>query len=295
MKFKNIHFIVNPASGKEEPILTYLQRAFYEKQITWNVTVTHSDADAFNTAKSLIGKTDLAVVYGGDGSITQVARALYGSETPMGIIPGGTANVMSKELGIPQDSEKAIELFVNGSSKIIKMDMGEANGCPFLLRINLGIMADMILNADAALKNKLGQIAYGITAIKTIDTAKPTVYKLMIDGKEIKEEGVSLTVTNAGNIGIADLSLLPGISIDDGFLDVILLKDANLLSVLQVAGTTLFQTASDVLKRWKCKEVTITMNKSTKYICDDCEEKAKVINIKILPLALNVVVPSNKS
>lgn len=292
MQFKNIHFIINPASGKSEPILSYLHNALHNTKINWEVTVTTKEDDTFNTAKNLVGNTDLVIIYGGDGSITQVARALRGTKTPMGIIPGGTANVMSKELGIPQDSEEALALIVSGKSKVIKMDVGEANGTPFLLRINLGIMADMILEADTALKGTLGQAAYGISALKTTVTAKPVAYSMLIDGKEIEEEGVSLTVTNAGNIGIGDMSFLPGISITDGMLDVILMKDANLLSLLKVAGSTLFQTESEVLKHWTCKQIYIKLNKPVKYICDDCEAEADVIDIKVLPKALNVLVPN---
>jgi diacylglycerol kinase (ATP) len=291
MKFKNIHFIINPGSGKEEPILSYLHRALSGTKINWDITVTRKEEDTHNTAKGLVGKTDLVVIYGGDGSITKVARALHGTNTPMAIIPGGTANIVSRELKIPQDSQKAIELIVTGKAKIVKMDMGMANNSPFLLRINLGIMADMILNADPGLKSNLGQLAYGITALKTTIAARPLTYNLVIDGKRVTQDGVSLTVTNAGNVGIGDTAILPGISIYDGKLDVILMKNADPLSVLQVAGSTLFHTTSDVLQHWRCKEVVINLNKKVKYICDDCEEESKKIAITIMPGALNVLIP----
>ena len=293
MQFQNIHIIINPASGKEEPILTYLHNAFNNSGLKWQVTVTTNENDAYDTAKGLVGKTDLVAVYGGDGSVTKVAAALYNTDTPMAIIPGGTANVMSKELGIPQASVDAIALITNGRSKVMKMDVGEANGIPFLLRINMGIMADMILEANTGLKSTIGQLAYGVSALKTTVTAEQTTYRMLIDGKEMEEKGVSLTVTNAGNIGIGDMSFLPGISINDGYLDVIVLNNTDPLSLLQVAGSTLFQTGSDVLKHWRCKEISIKTDKPIKYICDDCEDESGEINIKILPLALNVLIPIN--
>ncbi|RFZ84583.1 hypothetical protein DYU05_02920 [Mucilaginibacter terrenus] len=295
MQPKNIHFIINPASGKEEPILSYINNAIKDTKIAWQVTVTTHEDDIYNTAKKLIGKTDIVVVYGGDGSITKVARALQGTPTPMGIIPGGTANVMSKELGIPQDAKEAIDLIVKGKFKVAEMDMGEANGDSFLLRINLGIMADMIINADPALKSKIGQVAYGITAAKTAAAAEQVSYNMTIDGKVITEEGVSLTVTNAGNMGFGNASLVEGISIFDGWLDVVLLTSADPLSLLQAAGTAFLNIDTDVVKHWRAKEVTIRLNKPTSYICDDCEEKAQKIEIKLLPKALKVLVPSEKN
>ena len=294
MAFKNIQFIINPASGKEEPILSHIYNVLHETDINWEVTVPKCEEDTFSAAEKFVGKTDLVVIYGGDGSITQVARALQGKETPMAIIPGGTANVVSKELGIPQDSLDALKLITNDDARIIKMDTGQANKRPFLLRINLGIMADMILDANQKLKSAIGQAAYGISALKALTTTKPIHFKLVIDGEEIEEEGVSLTVTNAGNIGIGDMSFLPGISVTDGYLDVILMHDASWTSVLQVAGTTLFQKDSDVLKHWRCKEILIKTDQLQKYICDDCDEEADQIDIKINELALNVLVPAQK-
>ncbi|WP_295651598.1 diacylglycerol kinase family protein [uncultured Mucilaginibacter sp.] len=289
MRFKNVHVIINPATGKTEPVLSFLNDAF--KGIKWEATVITPGLDAFSITKKLIGKTELIVVYGGDGSLSEVAGALCGTDTPMAIIPGGTANVMSKELGIPQDSRDALALIVDGPSKIMTIDMGIANNMPFLLRINLGMMADMVLLADDELKDNLGQMAYGVAALQTWMGAEPIRFGLLIDGEQVIEEGVSLTVTNAGNIGIGHFSFLPDMSVNDGFLDVILLNDADLLSVLRVAGTTLLQTESNVLKHWKCKQVSIFLEKSHSYVFDDCEKHAAEIHINILPGALKVLIP----
>ncbi|RKR84927.1 YegS/Rv2252/BmrU family lipid kinase [Mucilaginibacter gracilis] len=293
MHFKNIHIIINPASGKEEPILSYLNTVLIDSGIHWDVSVTTPFRQAFDIAKWLIGKTDLIVIYGGDGSIAEVGRALYGCDTPMGIIPGGTANVMSKELGIPQDAVDAVKLIAGGHTKVITIDMAMANQTPFLLRVNLGIMADMILQTNRDLKNNFGQLAYGISAIQTLVQSAPMQYKLLIDGQEFNEEGVTLTVTNAGSIGFSDFSFLPDINVTDGYLDVILMNNTDLTSLLRVAGTMLFQTESDVLKHWRCKQVTVTLNQPVSYICDDTEQQSSVISIKIMPRVLKVLVADN--
>ncbi|AMR32799.1 hypothetical protein A0256_15920 [Mucilaginibacter sp. PAMC 26640] len=295
MQISDIHIIINPASGKSEAILSYLQHALCKTAISWQITVGIKEDDAYTIAKNLIGKTQLIVIYGGDGSISQVARALCGSDTPMAIIPGGTANVMSKDLGIPQDSQDALALIISGDTEVRQIDMGLANGCPFVLRLNMGIMADMILDVDTYLKNKLGQLAYGISAFKTAVTAKPVTYKMWLDDVEIIESGVSLTITNAGSIGISDMALLPGISVSDGYLDVILMHDTDPLSVIKVAGCTLFHTESEVLKHWRCKKITVEPEQNMHYICDDTERQTSKLEVTLLPLALNVLVPAKKN
>lgn len=291
MVFKNIHIIINPASGQEEPILSYINTVFQDTPITWEVSVTKQDKNAAFFAQKWVGKTDVIAVYGGDGSVSEVAQVLQGTQTPMAIIPGGTANVIAKELGIPQDTKQALELLKSGETKVVPIDMGLVNNELFMIRVNLGIMAAMIIEAHRELKDKLGQLAYGVTAIQTMVKADPIRYTMSIDGKQVVEEGVALTVTNCGSIGIGDYSFSPNISITDGWLDVILLNQANLLSVLRLAGTTLLKTESEVLKHWKCREIVITLDQPQKAIFDDGEKQAQHLHIKVIPHALKVVVP----
>ncbi|MEJ7644875.1 MAG: YegS/Rv2252/BmrU family lipid kinase [Chryseolinea sp.] len=292
MKFKKVHVIINPAAGQEEPILSYINTAFQDTDADWEVSVTKQAGDGTLLAEKFAGNVDLIAVYGGDGSISEVAKVLAGKETPLAIIPGGTANVLSKELGIPQNSKESIALIAGDQSKIVQMDMAFANDEPFLIRVNFGVMADMVLEASRELKDKVGQLAYGITAVKTLIQSQQTRYRLKIDGEDVTKDGIALTVTNCGSIGIGEYSFLPDISVHDGLLDVLLMYKSDLMSVLRVAGSTLLQTDSEILKHWRCKEVEITFDKPQDFILDDCGRNAASIHIVVKPNTLNVVVPA---
>ncbi len=289
MKFKHICFIINPASGKPKPILSIINQALEGTGIDWDIYVTKKNRGAGEIATELLGTTDLIAVYGGDGCATEVATALHGSKTPLAIIPGGTANIMARELGIPLETEDALALLIADDQEVQSIDMGLFNGQPFLLRVNIGIMADIVLHADRSLKNSVGQLAYGITAIKTIAQAEPVKYYLEIDGVVFEETGVSLTVTNSGHVGIGDFALQPGISITDGLLDVILMKDASLLSVLKVAGSTLLQNETEALIHWQCKQIMIRMDQAHSLICDDREETTDSITITVVPASILIL------
>jgi len=291
MKYNNIHFIINPAAGNEVPIISYINKVFCDTDIDWDVSITKKNKPIDGIVRSLIGNTDIIAVYGGDGSVTEVAAALCGSDTPMAIIPGGTANVMAKELGIPLATLEAIQLLAGGDTRIEQVDMGTMNNKAFLLRVNLGIMADMILKVDSAQKETFGQIAYGISALKTMLDIQPVLYALKIDGERIEASGVALTVTNAGNAGMGEFVLQQGISVTDGLLDVLLLPNADLTSMLKVAGSTVMNSDTDVIKHWQCKEVTINMENEQHFICDDHEETALQIVIKVLPASVKILVP----
>lgn len=294
MKYKNIHIIINPASGAKQFILQNINKCFENTSINWDVSVIHHCNDIQAIIQSKISSTDLLAVYGGDGTIVKAAAALLSSDVPLAIIPGGTANVIAKELGIPLDCIDAINLMKNGNNEIRKVDTGIMNKVPFLIRVNFGLLAKMVRNADRQLKDDFGQMAYGIaTTHSLIENQKPIMYKMVIDGNEVNETGVSLTVTNMGSIGFSGFSFLPNISIEDGKLDVILMKDSDFFSLLRIAGTTLLHTESDVLKRWKCKEILIKFNQIKKFMCDDKEEKEKIIHIKVNPKSLRVLVPKH--
>lgn len=291
MKFRHIHFIINPAAAGDEPVLGLIHEALKATKIDWDVSLTKLNLDAGAIASKLIGKSDLIAVYGGDGCVTSVAAALHGTKMPILILPGGTANVMAKELGVPLKLAEALSILQPGKHRMKAVDMGTVNGEPFILRVNLGIMADMVLEADRRLKDKIGQLAYGVTTLKTIAEAKTCAYRLKIDGLELITEGVSLTVTNSGNMGVAGLELLPGISVTDGKLDIIIMKDNDWFSVLKIAGSTLLQKTSDALLHRRCREVEIILAEKTEFICDDTPRMAKKLSIAVQPRAINFLIP----
>ncbi len=290
--FKKIHFIINPASGQDEPILTYINDVFRKSDIEWEVLVTKTKQDAENFAKKFQEDSDLIAVYGGDGTVMEVAEALFGKPTPMAIIPGGTANVMAKELGLPATSLEALKLIREGG--IIKpIDMGLINDSRFLIRINVGILADIVKDTNRSSKRKFGQLAYVVNIFKNfIFNENKVHYDLVIDGRKIKTAGVALVIANSGNVGIPGLSFLPDISVSDGLLDVILIRNSDIGSLMKLAGGTLLQTKiPGILKRWKGKEISLKVKGKQSVIKDDITFKEKDFEIKVMPSAINILVP----
>jgi diacylglycerol kinase family enzyme len=99
---KRIVVIANPAAGQDEPVLGTMNKVFGASEYKWDLWLTKQGGDGKRLALQAIEEAaDIVAVYGGDGSVREVASALAGSDVPMAILPGGTANVMSVELGIP--------------------------------------------------------------------------------------------------------------------------------------------------------------------------------------------------
>lgn len=288
-----VYIIINPASGKDEPVLSFINSAFIDSHLSWEVKVVNKEGDIENMVKEVMPDANLIAVYGGDGSICSAAKVLHGSRVPLAVLPGGTANVVAKELEIPLATEDALKMIAENNYIIKPVDMGTVNGCPFLLRINMGIMADMITETTDERKEKWGQLAYGITAFENRPT-EGVLYKMVIDEEPVEYTGVALTVTNAGNVGKKGYSFLPGISITDGLLDVIALDKADLLSILKVTGSVLLHTETNVLKHWKAKDIHIILPEETTFLCDDEPQVAKELRIKVSPASLNVLVPKKQ-
>ncbi len=294
MGFKKVHVIINLANQKDDSIVGDLAETFKDSSLEYGYTFIHRNDDTTQIVKRLLGKVDLIAVYGGDGTVTRVAHAMIDQDVPLAILPCGTANVIAKEFCIPLRLTDALDLITNEFSEIKTIDTGLCNRNPFIIRVNFGLMAEMVSHSERTMKDTFGQLAYGMSTIDALIDVIPTKYKMHIDGHKVMETGVSLSVTNIGSIGIGNYSMLPSIKIDDGFFDVILLNHADILSLLRIAGSTLLQTESSVLKRWRCKEIRIDLKKSQSYILDDCELKGRQFKISIVPKSLRILVPQQK-
>lgn len=292
MKFKKIYFIINPASGNDEPILSWISDSLHKKTTKWEAYITKKDGDAQKfTKKALKDKADLIAVYGGDGTVQEVAEVLFQKDVPLAILPGGTGNLIAKELGIPTVTQSAIKLLISGN-KVKKIDMGILNGEPFINRITSGLLADMVEGTDRSMKNKLGQIAYLVTGIRRWRQTRRKSYDLNLDGRQVRAKGISLVIANSGNVGIQNFSLLPTIAIDDSKLDVIVFKRKRLSAVIKwLFHVTIGANPIGVVNHWKVKEVAVTIPPNEIILVDDVKSFTSDLHVAVSPRSLNVLVP----
>ncbi len=291
--FKRVKIIINPASGQPFPILFHINQAFKDTSIDWDIHVTKNVEDIKKAAKKALRQgVDLVAVYGGDGTLMTVARELCMSDIPLAILPGGTANVMAKELGISADLTQALQLITAKKPQISKIDMGMINKTPFLIRINVGLAADIVKESKRSMKRNLGRVAYGVTAIQQAQKSETAHFDIILDGKKISTNGISLVIANSGNIGIEGLSIVHSISPSDGWLDVVVIESANLASAVEWLNTTINKTKpKGVIEHWKAKKVEVRVSPAQTIIVDDKVEKISVIKAHILPQAIKIVVP----
>lgn len=267
---KKIITIINPASGTDVPILSLLNEVVQKEEIENEVLVTQKPDDAISYAKHAVKvKPQAVVVYGGDGTVVDVASVLYKTDIPIIILPGGTANVIAKELKIPVDLKQALSVLERKPKEVV-MDVARCSNTPLFLRVEVGILADIVKSTSRELKDNLGIIAYPIAALKEASNATPSTYSLMMDGKEVVTEGVGLMVANVGNLGLTGVSYHSKMSCTDGLLDVLVLQSSDLKTLVELGSSALTGGKKPVaLKHWQAKEVQVSIAPTQTIIRDD--------------------------
>jgi len=298
-KIKKIHIIINPAAGAEEAILPVINLSMKEAGIIWEGFITHEAGDGIKFARAAVKEgVDALAVYGGDGTLMEAVSGLIGSEVPLVILPGGSANVAATELGIPKDLKEACNLLGHGQLETKTIDVGQFDMRYFITGISLGFGADIIKGADRVTKNKFGILAYFLSAAAALKKTKKTVYHLKIDGQEYKLEGLTCIITNVGNLGFTKISLDKHIDISDGFLDVVILRKVNLGLLKHIAVTLLKRERPhnlELVQHWRGKEISISSSPKQTAQCDGEVLEKMPLHIKIIPGAIKVLVPKEKS
>jgi diacylglycerol kinase (ATP) len=290
---RQVFVVINPAAGQDQPILKSLNKIFHENEVDWDVAITKDRGDGQRLAREAAQSgVDLVLVYGGDGTVMECASGLVGSQTPLAILPGGTANVMARELGLPLDLVEAATLAINPQSRIRCVDMGQVGEQTFLLRAGIGFEAEMVEGADRELKDRLGMLAYGLSALQTLADPPLARYRLSLDGEEEEYDGLACVVANSGNMGAADIVLSKKTDISDGLLDVFVVTKANLPSLVSlVANVVSGRPDPPALKHWQVREVRIE-SKPVQTVQLDGELIGQTpVTMKILPEAVQVIIP----
>lgn len=277
---KRVFVVINPASGQPKPILNQLNTVFHAAEVAWQIGITQNSGDAQRFAsEAAAAGYDVVAACGGDGTVMEVADGLLGTDTPMAILPGGTANLMSVELGIPKDLIGAAGIIVDEASVVRKVDMGKVGERRFILRLGVGYAAEKVRIADRDMKNRFGLLAYSVGALKALATTRTAHYRLTIDGETHTIDGVTCMVDNAGNMGNRYVTHGRQISVSDGVLDV-------LVGRLVPGETELMQ-----MQRYAGKQITIDADPPQPVQGDGELWGETPVTVEVMPAAVGILVP----
>lgn len=286
---KRIAFVINPKSGSDRKtdrvaLVNRLKSSNYHTDIfEWKKV---EDRDSIFESV-LNGQYDIAVAVGGDGTVSQLANALAGSQTALGILPFGSGNGLARHLGVPMNYEDAMKHLETGD--VVAIDKGEMNGMSFFCTAGTGF--DARIGKLFAESTTRGFWTYAKLTIREFRAYRGEEYKLTIDGKTYSRNAFLITVANAGQYG-NDAWIAPQANACDGFFHVVIMKPFRWWNLLSLA-IRLFRKSihlSPFIETITGKTVTIQRkNGGAAHYDGEPAEMDAELKITMTPRALKVV------
>lgn len=290
--------IFNPVSGSAPPEQELERiKELLSPQFELDIQFTTVDVSADRLAQEAVNQGDFEIVIaaGGDGTLSEAAKALGETTIPLGVIPRGTANAFASALGIPDTLDEACETILSGKTR--RIDIGKCNGRLMTLLAGIGFEAETIEHASRDAKQRWGALAYLVSGIQQLRELELFEAEIETDDKIIKVSAGALTVANAAPPTSILAQGPAGILYDDGLLDITIISSNNWGAAI-AASYHLLQTGlrGDAAKRddigyLRAKRVKITTEPPQKIVLDGEMIGNTPLEVECVPGGLTVIVP----
>lgn len=229
-----VKFIYNPYSG-ENTIVSDLDRVIMIHQKHDHIIVPHRicyENPISNAFFDIDKSYRYILIAGGDGTVDSVVNEMKkrNIDLPIAILPVGTANDFAKYIGMSQDVEEACTQILE--SRVKRVDIGKINHKYFLNVASAGLFTDISQKTDVNLKNAIGKLAYYVKGIEQLPSFRKLKIKVNSDKVSFDGDMYLMLVFNgqtAGNLKLAYKS-----RVDDGLLDVIIIKAGIMKNILNI-------------------------------------------------------------
>jgi len=217
--------ITNPAAARTDArAVTAIRETLRGGGWDVEVLATLGPGDARRFAAEARGQGfDVLVCYGGDGTAMQIAAAIVGTGIPLGLVPGGTGNLLAGNLRLPRNAAKAARALLTARPHAIDLGVVErADGAHyFAVGSGTGFDAQLMAATDAAAKRRWKFGAYVARAAATLGEVRSVPHRITVDGQAHEVGAAMLLVLNCGELIPPFVRLRRDIAPDDGWLDVV--------------------------------------------------------------------------
>ena len=275
--------IINPTSGGEQA-LNYKEKIENKAKEYFEVVetrITEKALDATHFAEvAAKEKYEAVIVFGGDGTVNEVVSGIAEKEyiPKLGIIPGGTGNLITKLVQIDQDIDKAIEsLDFNLTNKI---DIGKANDHYFGYIFSVGSLPEAIHNVEIEDKTKFGMFAYAINTVKSV--IRDEVFNIKVETENGNYEGDASQVLVLLSNYFSDKKIFDENKV--GYANILILKDASIFSKLSLIPDLLKGDVveNDSIEYIKAKTIKISSDIEIESDIDGDQSDDLPVEIKVL-------------
>ncbi|HEV7195810.1 MAG TPA: diacylglycerol kinase family protein [Pedococcus sp.] len=265
---------------------------------------TEQDPGTGQAEAAISEGVDIVCPLGGDGTVRAVAAGLVGTDTPMGLLPGGTGNLLARNLDLPVDDlNDALRVALTGQNKRIDVgeltvDMSGEHEKPqkhiFLVMAGLGFDAAMMAGAPERLKAKVGPAAYVVSGARNLRGPQFKVH-VEVEGQEaFTRRTRTVVIGNCGKL-LGGFVLMPEAVLDDGLLDSVILSPTGVVGWAAIAArlASRRRKGHSRVEHHTSKEIRVRIERPQEVQLDgDPIGKARAISATVLPRALVVRVGS---
>ncbi|HEY2333906.1 MAG TPA: diacylglycerol kinase family protein [Solirubrobacterales bacterium] len=283
--------LVNPhsAHGRTLKLLPRVEQELDERRIPFRVERTRGLEDGVERALRAVEGDEVPVVISGDGLVGAVGGAMAGSETPLGIVPGGRGNDLARVLGIPDDPAAAVAVLAAGETR--RIDVGEANGKRFLGIVSIGFdsEANRIANETSLMR---GNLVYAYAALRTLLTWKPGRFTVRAGEERIRFSGYSVSVANSRAFG-GGMFIAPDAELDDGEFDIVTVGEVGRLRFVSNLPKVFKGTHvdEDEVRVFRASQLELTASRPFPVYADGEHLTDLPASLRVLPRALSILAP----
>jgi YegS/Rv2252/BmrU family lipid kinase len=283
--------LVNPSSahGRTLKLLPRVEQELDALRIPFRVERTRGLEDGVDRALRAVEAGEIPVVISGDGLIGAVGGAMAGSETPLGIVPGGRGNDLARVLGIPDDPVGAVAVLAAGETR--RIDVGEANGKRFLGIVSVGFdsEANRLANETGFMR---GNLVYAYAALRTLLTWKPGRFTVRVDDERVRFTGYSVSVANSRAFG-GGMYIAPDAELDDGEFDIVSVGEVGKLRFVGNLPKVFKGTHVDEeeVQVFRAPHLELSASRPFPVYADGEHITELPASLRILPRALSVLAP----
>jgi diacylglycerol kinase (ATP) len=289
---REIALLTNPSAGKGAGSRTAAIALPRLREAGFHVReLQGSDGpEALALAREAVAEgVESLVVVGGDGLVHMAVQALAGTDVNLGIIPAGTGNDVARYLDIPRkDPQAAADVVVGSHVRII--DLAKTSGEYFVTVLAAGF--DSMVNERAnRMRWPKGQMRYNIATLAELRVFEPLPYTLELDGVVRRLDAMVVAVGNGPSFG-GGLRITHGAELDDGMLDVVIIKPMTKLDLVRTYPKlfTGGHTTHPQYEHHRVKSVTVAAPGVVAY-ADGERLGALPLTVEVAPLALRVLAP----
>jgi len=291
---RNVWIVRNPYAGSRSTNRRVSRLSELLRAEGFHVTFRQGQTaqHARHLVRSVPENTYALIAVGGDGTTTNVLRAIQGKSVGLYVLPAGTENVLAREFGHTPRPRCIVDALLAGRRRPI--DLAEANGHIFAALVGIGFDAEVLMHLNTTRKGHINKLHYVRPILRTVMMHRFPRLTIEVDGEIVTQNAGMVFICNARHYAMF-IRLAPRAAIDDGLLDVVCFQGRSFWHLVKHATDTLFYKhlgRGDVAFR-RGRRIRVTADRRVPWQLDGDLGGTLPVDVRVHPAAAQVFLPAD--